>query len=559
MKKVNKMIFIMLLCSLLIPINSYALTKTETVYANITLDGSVKKVSVTNKLSNIDKGDILDYSNLIDIKNLNGDESFSRDNEHLTWKSTGKDIVYQGKTKDNLPIEVTTKYYLDGKIVNPNDIVGKSGNIKIEYTFNNLEYNYSSGMHTPFVVSLVSLMDTKSNSNFSISTGKVVSSGTRNILIGIATPALYNDLGISELKSMDNITISYKTDKFKINDTYFVMTPKLLDEVDISKLDKLGEVNSAMNKLQDGVNKLEEGSIELNKGSFNLLNGMNELNSGIKKALDGSNTITEGLDKVSEGSNKLSSLNTLIDMLYSSYKENLELLNKITSGDAKKSYEAGISDATNKKTDLENKLIEVNAGISSLEQAESLGVITEEGKNTLATLKTQKTQIEAGIKAYAEGISEAEKNLASLPVAEAKLEGANEAIIKILMGILDINNPKDINDVTINKFKTNIEDLLRGINSLKDGSNTLTNGLDELYSGSNKLVNGTNRLNSGTKELSNGISTINSEGIKKLSSYATKINSYSNKVKILTNLSKNYNGFTSTNSDNTIFIYKITK
>ena len=287
--------------------------------------------------------------------------------------------------------------------------------------------------------------------------------------------------------------------------------------------------------------------------------GMNSLTTGIDQALEGSKKITEGLSQVQVGSSKIESLNTLVDSLYSSYNENKGLINMISNGDAAKQYEEAINSATMAKTDLENKLSSVNAGISGLEQGEALGVLTEEQKAQLDNLRKQKIQLEAGIKQYAEGIAKAESDMASLPLKAAALEGANQAIEKVLMGILGVENPRDINDQNINTFKTQIATLIGGVNSLQSGSNELTNGLNELSSGSKKLNAGTNSLKDGSNELSNGITKINNEGIKKLSSYGTKITNYSNKVKTLVRLSKNYNGFASDNSDNTIFIYKLSK
>lgn len=546
-----KKLFVLIITILIVnPINSFALSKTETIHVNMDFEGNISNTTVNTKLTNLDKGDIVDYTYLTDIKNLNGDEKLSLNNEKLSFKSTGKDVVYKGKLDKNLPISVSTKYYLNGDEISYKNLKDKKGTIRIEYSLKNNSYN--NGLHTPFVVSLVSLLDGKKNSNVSVTTGKVVSTGNKNIVIGIAAPGLYDDLGMTELSDMDKIIISYDTTKYEFNDSYLVMTPKLLDDIDLSRLNKVDYLNESLNVLQNGMNRLEEGSNSLASGSNELGTGMDSLNNGIKKALDGSNTITKGLEQVNAGSNKLSTLATLVDTLYNSYIENANLLETIQSGVAKEQYEQAISGAVAQKTDLENKLSQVNAGISALEQLENL---SEEQQVQLATLKSQKEQLELGIKQYADGIADAEKNLASLPLAAAKLEGANEAISKILTGILE----GEISEENINSFKENLNTLLGGINSLQKGSSNLTNGLNELAIGSDKLTEGTSKLVTGSNELSQGITKINNEGIKKLSGYGNKLVNYSNKVKRLVKLSKEYSGFASDNSDSTIFVYKISK
>ena len=75
--------------------------------------------------------------------------------------------------------------------------------------------------------------------------------------------------------------------------------------------------------------------------------------------------------------------------------------------------------------------------------------------------------------------------------------------------------------------------------------------------GSEDLSEGTDKINNGSIELHNGICRINKEGINKLSSYGNEITNYTYKIEKLVDLSKNYKGFSSTNSDEVIFIYKL--
>ena len=614
MKKINKLITLSFITTFLVsPLSTFALTKTENVYSTLNYDGSFKSTIVNNKISNLDKGDVVDYTKLDDIVNINGREKFSRESDKITWKSTGKDIVYQGKLNEELPIKISVKYYLNDKEVNPKDIKGKSGSIRIEYKFSNTSYDNNSGMYTPFVVTMVNIIDNDNNSNINVTNGKVITNGKKSIITSIAAPGLYDSVNLNELKSMDSITVCYDTSKFIMSDTYFVTTPKLLDGVDVSKLNEVSKLKNSLYTLQDGMNKLENGSDslsdgakeldngakELNKGlesayngssalndgAIELDNGLNSLNEGIKNALDGSNTITNGLNQINGASSKFSSLTVLVDQLYSTYNDNNVLLNNIMNGTTEQQLRDGISEATLAKTDLENKLNEINAGIAMLEV--NIDYLNDEQKAQLNSLKESKVQVEDGIKMYSNGISDALNNLNSLAYAPAKISGANEVISKVLCGILGVNSMDEVNDDTINNFKVQINTLLGGISQLSEGSSNLTNGLNQIYqgsqllsAGSNKLSDGTNDLNNGLEklykgstsleegtlklsngsiELRDGICKINKEGINKLTSYGNKLSNYSNSVEELVNLSKNYKGFASNNSDEVIFIYKLSK
>lgn len=554
MNKFYKGISLLLVLSMF-PINCLALTKTETIYSNLKDNGEVKSTNISVGLTNLDKGEVIDYTKLDNIKNVNGEEKFSRDSEKLTWKSTGKDIYYKGVLNDNLPISVSCKYYLNGEEKSLSEMKGKSGDVKLIFNFKNHLYDYNSHMYTPFVVSTLYTINSKDNSNVEVSSGKVINTGNKIFITGVSAPGLYESTNIFELKDMDSITISYNTSKFDMSEIYFVMTPKLLEEVDLD-FSKVSTITGNLNELQSGVNKLQSGSQAIVDGENNLNTGLISLNKGLNDALEGSNKLYEGLVQVQEGTNKLSNMTTLVDTLYENYIKNSELLNNINSGVTKEQLENGIANATQKKTELENQLNSVNAGISMLESLEAL---SEEQTNQLNTLKYQKAQLEAGIKQYADGISEAQNNLSSLPLASAKLSGANEAIIQVLCGILGVTDPTMINEESINAFKNNINNLVGGVNSLTEGSKNLSEGIGKLHEGSEKLVDGSTKLGEGNKNLLDGITKLNNEGISKLNNYGNKINNYSNKVEELINLSKNYNGFTSNNADRVIFIYKLSK
>ena len=103
----NKHILLLLLIiALLVPSNSSALSKDETVYVTLNNDGQVNNIIVSEHLNNNGDKLLKDKSNLKDIKNVNGDESYSMNNDSIIWESNGNDIYYQGKTDKELPIDL---------------------------------------------------------------------------------------------------------------------------------------------------------------------------------------------------------------------------------------------------------------------------------------------------------------------------------------------------------------------------------------------------------------------------------------------------------------------
>ena len=92
-----------------------AYTKDETVYGKMSNSGENYNTVVSTHLKNTENESILkDISDLLNIKNINGDETFEANENILKWNSNGNDIYYQGDTEKELPLECTIKYELDG-------------------------------------------------------------------------------------------------------------------------------------------------------------------------------------------------------------------------------------------------------------------------------------------------------------------------------------------------------------------------------------------------------------------------------------------------------------
>ena len=597
MKNINKVISLSLATVLLAnPFNAFALTKTETIYSTLGVSGNVKKTTINTKLTDISKGDIEDYTYLENIKNLNGHEKFTRDGEKLTWKSTGKDIFYSGKYNDELPVKVNIKYYLDGEEVKPRDIKGKSGTITMKINFTNNSFDSKSGMYTPFVVSTTMLIDGENNSNISISTGKVVSTGTKNVVTGISAPGLYESTNLSNFKDLDTLTISYKTTDFSTNEIYFVITPKLLSEVDLSTLDKVDSLNSSLNLLQDSMNQLESGANKLNDGTASLKDGVNKLNSGTKSARDGSKKLNDGASSLNSGikqsldgakalADGTGKVDTNLQTIIAGIKEqennltakssamqeqlkqvtelqqnNQATIDKLTTGNQQ--IAAGVDAKVSKYLDITSNSkygldITSNDFSTKLEYAHSNALIDDNTYKTLASYKASYDNNVGLITLLTNNKTSINKMVGSLKSSLSEINTALTTLDGYLSRLQ--NEGTSMTKSGAQSLYAGLSKIYAGSTTLNSGTESLTSGLEALYSGTQTLVGGTNELSSGTSELANGISKINSEGINQLANYGEKAVNYKNKLKTLTNLSKNYKGFASDNADTTIFVYKIAK
>ena len=620
MNKTIKRINISLLSIIcLMPINAFAYTKTESVFNDLNNDGSINKTIVTDHICSKAKEEYIDDSELNDIINLNGNEEFKKDGNTLKWKSNGKDIYYQGTTSKTSPINFKIKYYLNDKEKNVKDIVGKKGNIKIKIEIENTLKNTVNingkieEVYTPFIVMGGTIIDTKENSNIKVTNGKVVETGNKATILSISTPGLYESLNIDELSKLDSMEISFDTNKFSLNNIYFVATPKLLEEKDIKGFENVDSLVNSINLLQDSMNQIENGSKSLNEGLKSAHEGSNLIVKKVTDSIKSLNITDENvLDEETLEKIKLSAIYkaTLSDEelnqigLMASSKVTLseEQLKMISDKalsevgtitlsdeqkeDIKKSVDNSI-DTIYKESIINNARNSVDNlvdGISSSLVITPENIVALSGnqvdievatiisnnlnstiQSKLASSKeTMYTASENNALASAKQIAEnsalntaasVSNSVASKLVPLVSSKTATTVASMVASETAKITASSTSKEVAGKLAPVVAESVAKEVKNeatkqIKNSMVTLNNGLVSLDDGINKLYEGSNVLSS-------GITKFNNEGIKKISSYTYKINSYKSKAEALVELSKNYGGYTSNNSTETIFVNKV--
>ena len=528
--------YICLLLIILFPVSTFAITKTETIYTYIDTNGKILKSTVNNKISNLDKTTYEDYTLLNKITNINGNEKFTLNDNKLTWESKGKDIYYQAPNTLEQPIIIKTKYYLNNELIDVKKLNNKKGNIKIEINLENNSYNDKYNMYNPFVVAIGTTLNNKYNKNITITNGEVIDNGKTTALAAIASPGLYSNIKIDELKNLDHIIITYETTKFEQKEIYAVATPKLLDKIDISRLSKLDNLSSSLNLLQENMNKIENGSKSLTEGTEKIKNGSNAITNNLGIVVDGVNDLKSGSNKLDYALNQIiTELNNQINEM-SSQEISFAEIEQLIAGDEQAITKLTAANETFKQTLAKDGL---DITKSNQELSNELLVLVQSG------IINQET-------------------MTSIMTYKSLYDGNNESIYLYKLNINALNTMKDkliqaSTKITslANTLTATLQQVEQGASQIDNGLLNLGTGLDKLYAGAQELSNGTNELNNGANTLSEGIKKFNNDGIKKLTNYSSIINNYSNKVKVLSSMSNDYKGYSTNNADKTIFIYKI--
>lgn len=103
-------------------------TKDETVYINLSPDGSVKKVSVTDKLhTDMPQVRVEDKSDLKDIRDVKSFVEPVIKKDRMYWDMDSTDLYYNGSTDKQPPMDIKVQYFLDGEEIAYDKLAGKSG------------------------------------------------------------------------------------------------------------------------------------------------------------------------------------------------------------------------------------------------------------------------------------------------------------------------------------------------------------------------------------------------------------------------------------------------
>lgn len=534
------------MCAYSMPV--FAFTKDETVYAKMNAYGENYQTMVSTHLENDEELELIhDISDLINIENTKGEEEFSQNGNDLVWEADKKDIYYQGESQKDLPIECEVKYELEGKEVKAEEIVGKTGHVKIKIQYTNKDEHIVSingkkeKMYTPFVAVAGTILQNDNHKNIEISNGKVINDGSKTFVMGIALPGLQQSLNIhrNDLEIPDSIDITMDATEFELGNIVTFVTPKVLEEDDLNFFNQLDEIYNQVNTLETASNQIQEGSTALAEGTNQLASGTKELKEGSNKAYNGAKQIQA---EVTKATNQLAN------------GQGGETLDANTLNAIGETAASAINGEDIAKL-VNNKI----AGVS-IPADVAQGIVTSSVTTTLSSLVGNPTYDNLSDDEKALVLSVAQNSATSAVTTTGQMiqqevsnmgQSITQTIETTVKGMAK-EVARTVATQVANKVKEEAQNqVMTQMYTLGEGLNQLTVGLGDLKEGTNSLQNGVDDLNKGANTLAEGIKTFNEEGIKKICDYMNgDLKDVSERVEKLTELSKEYNNFTMLNGDN---------
>ena len=476
--------------------------KEEMVSVQADAAGNPSKLTVDTKLSGISgNGSVEDLSDLKDISNAQGDEQFSESDGKLYWQNLGNDISYTGTSSSSLPVDVKITYFLDDTVIDPNDLAGKNGHVKIRFDYTN-HVSYET-VHVPFVCMSVLMLDEDSFSNIQVKNGKVMSSDGTSTIVGFAMPSLREDLNLSSYEGIDidipqYVEVEADTTDFSLDFTETIVSNGVFSKIEDEDLNDLREMSDAFkdlgeagNTLVDGGKKLSSAFDEIKQGTEGYLDGVDALSSGLSELKEVSSTINENTSALVEGSQQLSDALNAIDVnaldttamsVITSVKNDVVMIANVS-----KMMETLSTSFTSLSSSMQSVFDE-----SQIDE-EKKQEITKQLEDCSTTLVEMQEQLSASFTDLENQISVF--GGVDLEALKSQLLSLQETTKALSQGTTALSN---------------------GINGLDGGLTQLSDAFTQAIQNNQTLKNAYSQYASGLKEFEEGIAKLNTEGLQKL-------------------------------------------
>ena len=522
-------------------------SKSETVYAVMNGDGSIKSTTVSEHLySASGLANVTDKTTLTDIQNTESDAEFTQNGEELVWNTNDTDVYYKGNTDKALPIDVKVTYALDGQEAALEDIIGKSGHLTVTVNLKNNETGTVNvnGKDRTIVTPLITAVGVilgGDASNVTAEHGMIESAAKSSVAAFVTLPGVKDSLsGLlpDEVNSIedylqDTVTVEADVEGFTCpqvmvacaTSTAALGTDNVFDLSSINDLtDGINQLNDAMSQLMDGASQLVDGTSQLAGGVLALLDGANTLNNGAAALDDGLGQLTNGLDTLSANNAALNAgAQQVADGVLASANKTLKEGGLIDEDMTWSNYEAVIDNilTMNDKTLAAGRKKMVR---TIWEQAPSFKDSQLDLALYLSATKTNH-DLEAALKLM-QNFDASMLTGALEMVTNADAKNTAKAELKY-----QVENSQDMADVralktslsqiqffvsSVNQYTAGVQTAADGAHSAKDGSAQLAAGTKTLYDGVNTLNTGAGQLNDGAGQLNDGLNQFNEEGISKL-------------------------------------------
>ena len=418
--------------------------KQEVVYASMTAAGAVKSLYVVNELFSEEPVMVKDFGTYSEVVNLTDGTNIARESDSVLCTVESESFAYQGNlTSTDLPWNVSITYELDGKVCSPEEVAGKSGELKItiETTQNQaIDPLYFDN----YLLQITCTLPMDHVSNIATDEGSIALNGSSTAVTFSGMPGKTGSYALTaHVEDFEREGVSIAAIPFSMA----IEAPD--SRALIAQFDELiegtGKLDTGAEGLEEGTTALVAGTHKLKSGTAQLQGGAQELSAGVAAYVAGAAQISDGLAQAAAGSK--------------TFAEQLEGLSQAS---------AAIVHSLDQTQTQMQQLVNAIQASPSMSQAEKDAIIAQ-----LSGMSGQFSQL----KDYAAGVEGLADGYAPLDSALTKLSG----------GLSELAQQGD-------ELTSGSAALDAGVSELAGSSGSLAQGADKLSEGASALAEGTSTL-----------------------------------------------------------------
>ncbi len=460
---------------LLTPAMAQGSSKTETVYATLNHDGSVKSIYVVNHLT----GNYTDYGSYIEIKNLSTMTEPTVEGDKITFSDelSEEGLYYQGTMNAELPISTHINYDLNGKPVDADKLAGASGHLKIMINYA-VNEGCSSAVREGLMAQVTAEFSKETASNVSAENATTVTVGSSVNLSYIIMPnesgTLVMEADISNFE-MDPITVTLLKGVFSISG------------------------------VSDSISDFEDGFDEMITGTDEMVDGTTQLKDGMQ-------TLAGKVGKLSDGLSELGASGVLIDDGITQYEQALDTYISGVQGlkSASADIRAGLEELALNGSAVSSGIGDVSSHLTALadnsEQLKTLAQsLTGSSDETVKALAGGVLELLGGIQGLSDGLASASGGLSSY------VAGVND----VSQGYTALDDGIAQLDEGGAQIVTGFVDAHSGFASYRQGVSQSADGAYKLYKALKGLPADVQELINGQIEFKDGIESAKNEIMEK--------------------------------------------
>lgn len=526
-KKMHVWMIILMLLYLASPVGTAAspkqneniASKEETVYAKLTPAGTPNAMYLVNIFDVKKAGPVIDYGEYTTVKNLTDETKIEKEQDKVQFSPEKGRFYYQGnKTEVILPWRFSFVYFLDGKKIEPEQLIGKSGHVTIRLDVTKNERVKENTFFENYVVQMSLTLDSEKFTQLKAEEATIANAGGNKQITFTIMPEKEAHV---EVKA--NVS-DFSMEGISISAVPFAMHMEALNTDEMTeKMHTLHEAIAAIHhgtgELLDGAGKLRAGANDLQSGSSDFKKGLDQLNGSSAQLVAGSAEINDALGSLDNVLLVLDELDTeeialLMDALENvpaDFKATTETLvamrdNVNQAGNALGVAIADIPDAELTDSDID-ELYESGADPDVIDQLLLSYAAAQTVKEVYQNNRESMDDASAAFDEAIQLLEEVEDHIATLPQFSGSeigedLNSLRQEIGAFTAGYQAFHNGLITYTNGVGKLADSYGALHHGIEGVADGLVELDQGAASLYSGTGKLYEATRDM---PKEMTNEI------------------------------------------------------